>query len=193
MSILVAERLSKSYDPYDIFWDVSVSVARGDRIALVGRNGTGKTTLLRILMGLEAPTEGRVLRAKGLTIGYLPQGAVLEGEGSLLQAMLAVFQPLRDLEARVRELEERMADPAQAEEALAAYAPLRDRFEQLGGYTYHDRIKHVLMGLGFAPEEQEMSLAYLSGGQQTRAYLARLLLESPDLLLLDEPTNHLDL
>ncbi|MBN1658875.1 MAG: ABC-F family ATP-binding cassette domain-containing protein [Anaerolineae bacterium] len=193
MSILVAERLSKSYDPYDIFWDVSASVAHGDRIALVGRNGTGKTTLLRILVGLEAPTEGRVHRARGLTIGYLPQGAALEGQGTLLDEMLVVFEPLRELEARVRELEEQMADPACAEEALEAYAPLRDRFERLGGYTYHDRIKHVLMGLGFSPQEQEMPVGHLSGGQQTRAFLARLLLESPDLLLLDEPTNHLDL
>jgi ATP-binding cassette subfamily F protein 3 len=193
MSILIAEHLSKSYDPYDIFWDVSASVARGDRIALVGRNGTGKTTLLRILAGLDAPSEGRVQRAKGLTLGYLPQGAALEGHGTLLEEMLVVFQSLRAMEARVRDLEERMADPVLAEEALEAYAPLRDRFERLGGYTYHDRIKHVLMGLGFSPEEQEMPVAHLSGGQQTRAFLARLLLESPDLLLLDEPTNHLDL
>jgi ATP-binding cassette, subfamily F, member 3 len=193
MSILMAERLAKSYDPQDIFWDVTCSVARGDRIALVGRNGTGKTTLLRILAGLEQPSSGRVHRAKGLGIGYLPQGASLTGEGTLLQAMMAVFEGLRTLEERLHRLEVKMADPGQAKSVLEAYAPLRDEFELKGGYTYQDRTKHVLMGLGFPAAEHDMPLAHLSGGQQTRAFLARLLLESPDLLLLDEPTNHLDL
>ena len=193
MSILVAERLAKSYDPQDIFWDVSCSVAHGDRIALVGRNGTGKTTLLRILVGLETPSSGHVHRAKGLRVGYLPQGAALEGDHTLWQEIMTVFEPLQALESRLHELELDMAKPARAEAALEAYAPLRDRFEGMGGYTYQDRAKHVLMGLGFPPEEHNMPLPHLSGGQKTRAFLARLLLESPDLLLLDEPTNHLDL
>ena len=193
MSILVAEQLAKSFDPDDIFWDVSCSVARGDRIALVGRNGTGKTTLLRILAGLEPPTRGRVHRARGLRIGYLPQGASLEGDRTLWQEMLTIFEPLRAMETRLQQLEAEMADPDRAEAALEAYAPLRDRFESLGGYSYEDRTRHILMGLGFPREEHSMPLAHLSGGQKTRAFLARLLLESPDLLLLDEPTNHLDL
>ncbi|MFN2243796.1 MAG: ABC-F family ATP-binding cassette domain-containing protein [Anaerolineae bacterium] len=193
MSILVAERLAKSYDPQDIFWDVSCTVARGDRIALVGRNGTGKTTLLRILIGQEPPSSGYVHRAKGLRIGFLPQGASLEGDHTLWEEIMTVFESLQGLEHKLHQLELEMADPATAEAALEAYAPLRDRFEQMGGYTYHDRAKHVLMGLGFPPEEHDMPLSHLSGGQKTRAFLARLLLESPDLLLLDEPTNHLDL
>lgn len=193
MSILVAERVAKSFDPQDIFWDISCSVAHGDRIALVGRNGTGKTTLLRILLGQEKPTSGRVHRARGLRIGYLPQGATLEGDHSLWQEMMTVFESLQALEARLQDLEAAMADPARAEAALEAYAPLRDQFERLGGYTYQDRTKHVLMGLGFPAEEHDIPLSHLSGGQKTRAFLARLLLESPDLLLLDEPTNHLDL
>ena len=193
MSIVVADRIAKSYDPQDLFWDVSCSIAHGDRIALVGRNGTGKSTLLRILAGLEPPTSGRVHRAKGLRIGFLPQEATLEGDRTLWQEMMAAFGPLCALEARLHELEAEMADPARAATALAAYAPLRDRFEQMGGYTYQDRARHVLMGLGFPPSEHDMPLAHLSGGQKTRALLARLLLEAPDLLLLDEPTNHLDL
>jgi ATP-binding cassette subfamily F protein 3 len=193
MSIIIAERIAKSFDPQDIFWDVSCSIAHQDRIALVGRNGTGKTTLLRILAGLEKPTDGRVHRAKGLRIGFLPQGAALEGPHTLWQEMMTAFESLRAMEARLQKLEVDMADPSRAGAALEAYAPLRDRFERLGGYTYPDRAKHVLMGLGFPPEEHNMPLAHLSGGQQTRALLARLLLESPDLLLLDEPTNHLDL
>ncbi len=193
MSIVVADRIAKSYDPQDLFWDVSCSIAHGDRIALVGRNGTGKSTLLRILAGLEPPTSGRVHRAKGLRIGFLPQEATLEGDRTLWQEMMAALEPLRALEARLHELEAEMADPARAATALAAYAPLRERFEQMGGYTYQDRARHVLMGLGFPPSEHDMPLAHLSGGQKTRALLARLLLEGPDLLLLDEPTNHLDL
>ena len=193
MSVVIAEQLHKSYGPQDVFWDLSFSVARGDRIALVGANGTGKTTLLRILAGLEPPTGGRVHRARGLRIGYLPQGASLEGDGTLWQAIMAGFEALRAMEARLYELEARMADPASAEEALEAYAPLRERFEAQGGYSYQDQARRVLMGLGFPPEEHEMPVSYLSGGQKTRASLARLLLESPDLLLLDEPTNHLDL
>jgi ATP-binding cassette subfamily F protein 3 len=193
MSIIVAERLSKSFDPQDVFWDVSCSIAHGDRIALVGRNGTGKTTLLRILAGLEEPTSGRVHRAKGLGIGYLPQEAELEGDRSLWQEMMTAFTAIHELETRLHELELEMAEAARAEAALEAYAPLRDRFELMGGYTYQDHAKHVLMGLGFPPEEHDIPLAHLSGGQKTRALLARLLLESPDLLLLDEPTNYLDL
>ncbi len=193
MSIIVAEQVAKSFGPYDIFENVSCSVARGDRIALVGRNGTGKTTLLRILAGLETPSAGRVHRAKGVRIGYLPQGAELNGSHSLWQEMMTAFAPLRKMEARLRALEAEMADPARADAALEAYAPLHDRFEQAGGYTYRDRTKHVLMGLGFPPETHDTPLDHLSGGQRTRAYLARLLLEGHDLLLLDEPTNHLDL
>ncbi len=193
MSILVTERLSKSYDPQDIFWDVSCSVAHGDRIALVGRNGTGKTTLLRILLGLETPTSGHVHRAKGLRVGYLPQGASLEGEHTLWQEIMTVFEALQAMEDRLHALELDMANRDRAEAALETYAPLRERYEQMGGYTYQDQAKHVLMGLGFPPEEHDIPLEHLSGGQKTRAFLARLLLESPDLLLLDEPTNHLDL
>jgi len=193
MSIIIAERIAKSYDPYDIFWDVSCSVAHGDRIALVGRNGTGKTTLLRILAGFDQPTSGYVHRAKSLRIGFLPQEGTLEGDRTLWQEMMTAFESLRAMETRLHDLEAEMADPARADEVLAAYAPLRDQFEDLGGYTYEDRTQQVLIGLGFPRQDHQIPLNYLSGGQKTRAILARLLLESPDLLLLDEPTNHLDL
>jgi len=193
MSVIVAERIAKTYEPFDVFWDVSCSVAWGDRIALVGRNGTGKTTLLNILAGLDEPSRGSVYRSRGLQIGYLPQGAMLEGEGSVWQEMMTVFGPLREMEGRLHKLELEMANPARSDAALETYAPLHEEFESLGGYTYQDRAKHVLMGLGFPPEEHDMPLDHLSGGQKTRAFLAKLLLESPDLLLLDEPTNHLDL
>jgi len=193
MSIIIAERIAKSYDPYDIFWDVSCSVAHGDRIALVGSNGTGKTTLLRILAGFDQPNSGYVHRAKSLRIGFLPQEATLEGDRTLWQEMMTAFESLRAMEARLHDLEAEMANPDRTEEILATYSPLREQFEDLGGYTYEDRAQQVLIGLGFPRQDHHIPLNYLSGGQKTRAILARLLLESPDLLLLDEPTNHLDL
>lgn len=193
MSILTATRISKSYGAQDVFLDVSLQVARGDRIALVGPNGHGKTTLLRILAGLEAPSSGTVSRAKGLTIGYLPQIADLEADRTVYEEALSAFQPLLEMQEELRRLEARMADAGERAEVMERYGELQARFELLGGYEYPHKIEHVLSGVGFSPEEFSMPLRRLSGGQKTRALLARLLLQQPDLLLLDEPTNHLDL
>ncbi|MGB9593309.1 MAG: ATP-binding cassette domain-containing protein, partial [Anaerolineae bacterium] len=193
MSILVADNISKSYGAQDVFLGVSLQVARGDRIALVGPNGHGKTTLLRILAGLEPPSSGTVSRAKGLTIGYLPQIADLDTPRTLYEEALTAFQPLLDMQEELRRLEALMADPREREEVMARYGELQARFELLGGYEYPHKIEQVLLGVGFSREEFSMPLRLLSGGQKTRALLARLLLQQPDLLLLDEPTNHLDL
>ena len=193
MSIVTANKLAKSYGAQDVFWDVSLRIARGDRIALVGPNGTGKTTLLRIIAGLDAPTAGRVHRARNLRIGYLPQEADLPGQCTLYEEMLTVFADLRAQQAELRRLEHQMADPAQREAALKRYGEALHAFELAGGYRYESEIRMVLAGLGFSEEEQHQPLSILSGGQKTRALLAKLLLSQPDLLLLDEPTNHLDL
>jgi len=193
MSILVAENISKSYGAQDVFADVSLQVARGDRIALVGPNGHGKTTLLRILAGLETPSAGAVNRAKGLTIGYLPQIADLDTDRTVYEEALSAFQPLLEMQEELRALEARMADPRHHDEVMERYGELQARFESLGGYEYPHKIQHVLLGVGFSADEFSMPLRQLSGGQKTRVLLARLLLQQPDLLLLDEPTNHLDL
>jgi len=193
MSIVTANKLAKSYGPQDVFWDVSLRIARGDKIALVGRNGTGKTTLLRIIAGLDTPTAGRVYRARNLRIGYLPQEADLPSQRTLYEEMLTVFTDLRAQQAELRRLEQQMADPVQREEALKRYGEALQAFELAGGYRYESKIKMVLAGLGFPQEEQHQPFSILSGGQKTRALLAKLLLSEPDLLLLDEPTNHLDL
>lgn len=193
MSILTASRLAKSYGAQDVFWDVSVQIARGDKIGLVGPNGEGKTTLLRILAGLEEPSAGTVHRARGLRVGYLPQIVELDGERTVYEEMLTAFAELRAQEDELRRLEEAMGAPARREEAMRRYDDLLTRFELAGGYTYETRIRQVLAGLGFSAEEWAQPLGQLSGGQKTRALLARLILEDPDLLLLDEPTNHLDL
>src|SRR5512138_818937 len=193
MSLITATSLSKSFGAEDLFHDVSFSVARGARFALVGPNGIGKTTLLRILMGLEEPSSGTVTRAKALQVGYLPQEADFQLEGTVWDACMSVFTDLTRQQEELARLETEMSDPGRRGQALERYGPLQQDFERRGGYTFHVRIKQVLTGLGFDPSDFDLPLDHLSGGQRTRAYLARLLLSNPDLLLLDEPTNHLDI
>jgi ATP-binding cassette subfamily F protein 3 len=193
MSLLTAHNLSKSFGPVDIFSDLTLSVSQHARIGLVGPNGVGKTTLLRILLGLEDPTGGSVQTARGATLGYLPQEAKLESQRSLWDECLTVFAGLLAQQTQLAALEAQMADPRQAEAALEAYGKLQAEFDHRGGYTFETRIRQVLTGLGFAQNDYTRPLGQLSGGQRTRALLARLLLQEPDLLLLDEPTNHLDI
>ena len=193
MSLITANSISKSFGAEDLFHDVSFSIAKGARFALVGPNGIGKTTLLRILMGLEEPSSGKVTRSKSLRIGYLPQEADFQLDGTVWDACLAVFTDLIRQQAELSKLESEMSDQARREQAMSRYGPMQEDFERRGGYTYSVRIKQVLTGLGFDPVDFTLSLDHLSGGQRTRAYLARLLLSNPDLLLLDEPTNHLDI
>jgi len=193
MSILTASNLAKSYGPQDVFTDVSLDIPRGAKIALVGPNGSGKTTLLHLLAGLEESTAGAVHRAKSLRVAYLPQQADFSGEGTLWQAMLQVFSDLRAQAADLRRLEAAMARPGAGPEVLERYGRTLEEFELAGGYAYEHRIGEVLSGLGFDEADFQHPVQQLSGGQKTRALLARLLLEQPDLLLLDEPTNHLDL
>lgn len=193
MSILSASDLAKSYGPQDIFSGVSLEIPHGAKIALVGPNGSGKTTLLRLLEGLEDPSDGAIYRARGLSVAYLPQQADFSAAGTLWEAMLEVFADLQAQSAELRRLEAAMAQPATREEALQRYGPALETFELAGGYTFEQRIGQVLSGLGFDEGDFQRPLMQLSGGQKTRALLARLLLEEPDLLLLDEPTNYLDL
>ncbi|MCS6845311.1 MAG: ABC-F family ATP-binding cassette domain-containing protein [Caldilineales bacterium] len=193
MSVLIATDLAKSYGPLDVFQGVNLRIEKGDRIGLVGPNGEGKTTLLRLLAGLDAPSAGSVQRMRGLTIGYLPQEPPPPGQKTLWEDVAEVFAPLLRQAAELHRLEELMANPATYERALAEYGPKQAAFEAAGGYTWEVTARQVLTGLGFLPAEHHLPLAHLSGGQRTRGLLARLLLARPDLLLLDEPTNHLDL
>ena len=200
MSLITVSSLSKSFGAEDLFAGVSFSVAKGARLALVGPNGIGKTTLLRILVGLEEPSAGMVTRAKNLRMGYLSQEADFQLEGTLWDVCLAEFKDLIRQQGELEKLESEMSDPSKREysdeylrQALDRYGALQHEFERRGGYVYQIQIKQVLTGLGFDPSDFNMSLDHLSGGQRTRAHLARLLLSNPDLLLLDEPTNHLDI
>jgi len=193
MSLINVSSLSKSFGAEDLFSGVTFSVAKGARLAIVGPNGIGKTTLLRILIGQEEASGGTITRAKNLRTGYLSQEADFALEGVLWDVCLEPFADLIRMQGELEKLEVEMSDPSKRDQAMVRYGSVQHEFERLGGYTYPVKIKQVLTGLGFDESDYQMSLDHLSGGQRTRAHLARLLLSNPDLLLLDEPTNHLDI
>jgi ATP-binding cassette, subfamily F, member 3 len=180
-----------------LFSDVSLRFPAGRRVALVGGNGVGKTTLMHVVVGLREPDEGVVSRPKGTRIGWLPQDVVdsVGDASTVLEHVLEGAKHLTDLEARMRDLERRIevAPPEEQQRLLASYAHTQDRFETLGGYGIEAEAHRVLAGLGFAPDDGARPTTELSGGWRVRVALAKLLLSRPDLLVLDEPTNHLDL
>jgi ATP-binding cassette, subfamily F, member 3 len=191
MSLVQVVDLSKSFGAQTLFAPFSAAIARGDRIALVGDNGVGKSTLLSMLAGRETASSGAIHLAAGATVGYLPQLARLEGDAPLFEAMHKPFRELLEIERTLRRLEQEMAVKSDRE-TLHRYDDLLHAFERRGGYTIEAKVRSVLAGVGFAPEEFDQPVSLLSGGQEARAALGRVLLEEPDLLLLDEPTNHLD-
>ena len=199
MPIVSVIQVSKSYGAERIFDSVSFQINENDRIGLVGPNGAGKSTLLNILARREEPDEGSVALTRNTRIGYLPQVVDFQPENTLREEMLTVFADVHSWENELNELALALASPAAHEDIalheklLQRYADLQIRFEHAGGYTYENRVDQVLDGLGFTREQQQSPVFQLSGGQQTRAALGKLLLQEPDLLLLDEPTNHLDL
>jgi ATP-binding cassette subfamily F protein 3 len=193
MSLITAFNLSKSFDPVDIFSGISLGIPKGARIAIVGPNGIGKTTLLRILVGLDEASSGHIQRARGLRLGYLPQEALLSGTQTVWEECLGAFQSLRDQESELQRLEGLLGETGDHSGLLEAYGRLQVEFEHAGGYTYELRIRQTLTGLGFEADDFHRPIPQLSGGQRTRLVLARLLLSNPDLLVLDEPTNHLDI
>lgn len=173
---------------------MSFRLLNGRRIALIGGNGVGKTTLLEIIVGLGEPDEGEVHRSKDLRVGYLPQELTELATGTVLEEVLAGADGIADLERELAELAHRMADPAEADHdrVVAAYGEAQARFQQMGGYAIEAEARRLLGGLGFDTEDMDRPLAEMSGGWRMRAALARLMLAEPDVLVLDEPTNHLD-
>jgi ATP-binding cassette subfamily F protein 3 len=193
MSIVSGRQLAKYFGAQDVFSNVSFDMAHGDKVGLVGPNGAGKTTLVRLILGLEEPSHGSVHRARGLRVGYLPQQATLSSERTLYDEMLSVFAEVRQQQQTVLDLAEELAADPQNAELLERYARAEERFVLAGGYGYETSVRRVLGGLGFGAEAYDWPIGVLSGGQVTRALLAKLLLEQPELLVLDEPTNYLDL
>jgi ATP-binding cassette subfamily F protein 3 len=193
MAIITTQNLQKSYGAEDIFWDISLSIPHKARIGLVGPNGIGKTTLLKVLLGMEEPTGGEVFRSRDLTIGYLPQTTNFSSKRTLWQVCEEAFEHLLDKQDQLQRMEAELAENPNDEALLTRYGNLQDSFENQGGYEYETRIRQTLTGLSFPEYEWQRPLEQLSGGQRTRAVLAKLLLEQPDLLFLDEPTNHLDI
>jgi ATP-binding cassette subfamily F protein 3 len=193
MSVISASGVGVSYGAHDVFSDLNFDVPPGAKIALVGPNGGGKTSLLRAIARIDRPSAGQIRWARGLTIGFLPQIPDLPAEGTLWEEMLRIFDHLLQQAEELRQLEALMAQPeAQQDGVMERYGQALEAFELAGGYTYELEIERVLTGLGFDEIDYNRPLVQLSGGQKTRALLARLLLQKPDLLLLDEPTNHLD-
>ena len=196
MSILTATNLGLSFGGTDIFQGISLRIGKTSKAGLIGANGIGKTSLLLMLAGVNQPSIGSVSISRGLRIDYLPQessAAFVDRNHSVYEEMVTVFQDLLTQQAKLHELEQRMANGDHSESLLTCYGDLQHKFENCGGYDYDQRIRQTLQGLGLGKDAWDMPLSHLSGGQKTRALLARLLLEKPDLLMLDEPTNHLDI
>ncbi|HYP22462.1 MAG TPA: ABC-F family ATP-binding cassette domain-containing protein [Actinomycetota bacterium] len=188
--------LRKSFGARDLFRDATVQVGARDRIAIVGLNGTGKTTLFRIVAGEQEADEGDVVIARGVVVGYLRQETDALRGRTLLEEVLSAGSEATETGHRLAVLEDEMQglSPGPELEALVAeYARLQDRFATLGGYEIEPEAKRILSGLGFAQEAFDEPTDTLSGGWLMRVALAKLLLSAPDVLLLDEPTNHLDL
>ena len=197
MMILSAQHIAKSFGVNAVLRDVSLTVQQGDRIGLVGVNGCGKSTLMRILAGLDSQDGGEISLVRGTCIGYLAQQNMVTSGETVWNELQKVYEPVFAMEKKLRELENEMAhaptDPQRFAQLSADYDRLTQRFEEADGYSWKSMVSGVLNGLGFKPAQYDQCVDSLSGGEQTRLCLARLLLQKPDLLLLDEPTNHLDM
>ncbi|EAF7014778.1 ABC-F type ribosomal protection protein [Listeria monocytogenes] len=199
MILLQVQQISKFFGAEVILDNIKLEVKTGDRIALVGRNGAGKSTLLKIFAGKMSYDGGTISKPKSVEIGYLAQNTGLESSKTIWDEMLSVFDSLRKMEADLRKMELRLGepelynDPEKYQALMTDYDTLQHTFKESGGYTYEAEIRSVLNGLRFYPEDYEVEIASLSGGQKTRLALAKLLLAKQDILVLDEPTNHLDI
>ena len=199
MILLQVNQLTKYFGADLILSNIKLEIQEKDRIALVGRNGAGKSTLLKIISGQLSYDSGKIIKPKELTIGYLDQHTGLDSDRSIWDEMMTVFEPLKEMEKKLRSLEQKMGDPDYLNDSntyqklLNEYDELQLTFKEKGGYQYEADIRTVLHGLNFSNYDYATPINTLSGGQKTRLALGKLLLTKPDLLILDEPTNHLDI
>ena len=196
MIVLNTQHVSKAFGGNAVLKDVSLTLQHRDRLGLVGVNGCGKTTLLRVLCGELSPDGGTISMAKQVKIGYLAQQNKPVPGMTVYGLLNQVFDPVREMEQKLRQMEHKMAETTDETELSRlgeSYTRLNSAFEDAGGYSWQSSIQGVLKGLGFPEEMQNQQTSVLSGGELTRLYLGRLLLQQPDILFLDEPTNHLDL
>ena len=193
MPLIQLKDIWKSFGAYDVLTGIHWQIDPGDRIGLVGPNGCGKTTLLRLITEESLPDRGQLHRQRDLNIGFLTQEPTFDPECTVMDAALDAFADILALQHRLQDLEKTMAEGKNSDAVLNDYGHLRDQYEHMGGYATEARAKAILFGLGFCETDLKLSTQVLSGGQKNRLALAQLLAREPDLLLLDEPTNHLDL
>ncbi|MGN1181501.1 MAG: ribosomal protection-like ABC-F family protein [Faecalibacillus sp.] len=189
--LIECSNITKSFQGETLLKDITFKIDDHDKIAVIGVNGAGKTTILNILTGEESYDSGDLFKNKDLTIGYLKQQHDLDMNKTIYECALDVFDPLIKIEARMRELELKMSEDF-SDAVMNEYDQLSHTFQQKDGFSYPSKIIGVLKGIGFLEDEFTQKVCELSGGQKTRLALAKLLLEEPKLLVLDEPTNHLD-
>ncbi|HEU3447470.1 ABC transporter ATP-binding protein [Streptococcus pneumoniae] len=195
MIILQANKIERSFAGEVLFDNINLQVDERERIALVGKNGAGKSTLLKILVGEEEPTSGEINKKKDISLSYLAQDSRFESENTIYDEMLHVFDDLRRTDKQLRQMELEMGEKSgeDLDKLMSDYDRLSENFRQAGGFTYEADIRAILNGFKFDESMWQMKIAELSGGQNTRLALAKMLLEKPNLLVLDEPTNHLDI
>lgn len=195
MILISVQELQKSFGVHEVLRSVTFSLQKGEKMGLVGVNGCGKTTLMRMIAGEMQPDGGTIHRNKDLRVGYLAQLDDIPLTDTVWGALLKVFEPIRVMERRMAEIEKLLesADPETALRLSGEYQRLTESYNAQQGYAYEGEILRVLNGLGLKPEMHQRQVSTLSGGERTRLSLAKLLLQKPDIILMDEPTNHLDL
>ncbi|MFD0897659.1 ABC-F family ATP-binding cassette domain-containing protein [Loigolactobacillus binensis] len=199
MILLQAQNVARRFGAEVLFENVQLEIQSNARVALVGRNGIGKSTLLKILIDENPPDEGQVITSKGVSIGYLSQNTGLDSQNTIFSEMLTVFTELQQMEQQMHQLEAQLgnsdllANDEAYQQTLKRYEQLQHTFTDRNGYGYEAEIRNVLHGFGFDADYYDHQISALSGGQKSRLALAKLLLEKHDLLILDEPTNHLDI
>lgn len=195
LMILQCSHINKTFLTDVILNDVSFHINDNEKAAIVGINGSGKSTLIKIIMNELEADSGEVIIRKDISVGYLAQNQEYDSDKTILEEMQNAKPEIAELEKRMETLSTQMENTQgkELEPVIKQYDKVRHRFEQLGGYSYKSEIVGVLKGLGFTEEDFGQQVKSLSGGEKTRAALAKMLLKNPELIILDEPANHLDL